>query len=548
MLRADTCAGDEQVGAIDIAPGKIHIGSANMASLAALKSETGNGTQIWGLWPSVVIALVVALPMLLPPVLPLADLGGHVGRYAIQLDAGRDSVLAQWYSFGWLLIPNLGADLLVEFLGPLAGLEPAVRMIVFLAAFLQAFGILAVSRAAHGRITPFAVLALPFVYAHSMLYGFLNYTLALGLLWCSVALWIAMSGDGPTRRRWVVFALIATVMWTCHLVGWALLCIAAGSQEFVGQYERRKALVPAALASVVPLSCLLVPWLIRLLTFQPSTGTGKSSGFFIMSEKFAELFQVFRDRWYMFDLASIEFVLAVIVWSWFTSRTRINRGLMLAALITTVCVIVVPHRLIGSFFADQRLIEPALLFALLAIGLSGRGGARLPHILFGAAVLFAGARLAGSAISLLQLGNRSAQDLAVLDALPRHAQMVTFRARPCPPPIEWTIDRWTHLSGYAVARRHAFSNDQWELPGGQLLTVHNPAAGAFQADDSQIVYETACLGRGGVAAKVAKVPAAIPYLWVIWSSDPKAFDQWQPIARRGRSVLYRRDATLTGRE
>lgn len=511
-----------------------------MASTAALNPPDKLSAAGLRLWPAVLIALLVMLPVCLPPVLPFADLSGHLGRYAIQLDGGRDPQLAQWYTFRWLWIPNLGVDLLVQLLGPIIGLEPAVRIIVAATAFLQAFGLLAVSRAVHGRITPFAIFALPFVYAHSLLYGFLNYTLALGLLWCSLALWIAMSKSGAIRGRWAVFAVVGTVMWTCHLVGWALLCIAAGSQELVRQHDRKKALIPAALASVGPLTCLLVPWVLKLLTFQPSTGAGRSNGFFLMADKLAELFQVFRDQWYYFDVVSLGIVVVAIVWAWCTRWTRLDRGLALAAIVTALCVIVVPVRLLGSFFADQRLIEPALLFALLAAGLSGRGPARLPRILFALAVLFAGARLVGNSVSLWQFGNRSAKELKVLDALPRHAQMITFRALRCPPPQQWTFDRWTHLSGYAIARRHAFSNDQWDVPGAQLLKVHNPAAGRFQVDDSQIVYERACRGRIGVVAQVKQVPAAISYLWILWSRAPKPLAGWQAIARNGGSVLYRR--------
>jgi len=177
---------------------------------------------------------------------------------------------------------------------------------------------------------------------------------------------------------------------------------------------------------------------------------------------------------------------------------------------------------------------------LLAIGLSGRGPTRLPHVLFAAAALFAGARLVGNTVSLWQLGNRSANALKVIEALPHHAQMVTFRALACPPPIQWTFDRWTHLSGYAIERRHAFSNDQWDVPGAQLLKMHNPAAGRFQADPSQIVYEVPCERKIDVAAAAQQVPAAIPYLWVLWSGRPRALAGWEPIAHDDGSVLYRR--------
>jgi hypothetical protein len=151
-------------------------------------------------------------------------------------------------------------------------------------------------------------------------------------------------------------------------------------------------------------------------------------------------------------------------------------------------------------------------------------------------------------MSLWHFGNQSARDLAVLEALPRHSQMVTFRARRCPPPMRWTLDRWTHLSGYAIARRHAFSNDQWEVPGAQLLHIHNPAAGRFETDDSQIVYEIPCLGHPGVVAKADQVPAAIPYLWVIWSGEPKPLSRWQPLSRSGRSVLYHRATASSARQ
>jgi hypothetical protein len=490
--------------------------------------------------PVVAIALLLTLPLLLPPILPLADLGGHIGRYAVQLDAGRDPYLSQWYTFRWLLIPNLGADLLVQGLAPLVGLEPAVRVIAMLAVFLQALGILASSKALHGRVTPFAIFALPLVYAHSFLYGFLNYTLSLGLLWCSLALWIEMSERGAIRRRWAVFAPIATIVWACHLVGWALLCIAAGSQEFMRQHERKPGWLPAAVASIAPLSCLLVPWIVKFLTFQPATGSGETDGFFHIVEKIGEVFQVFQGRWFLFDIVSAQIVVLVIVCSWLGGWSRLNRGLLLAAFVTTVCVIVVPQRLLGSFYADQRLIEPALTFALLAIGFSGRERGRLRQALFLAAIVFAGSRLIGNGVSLWQLGHRAAADLEVLEALPRHAQMVTLRAARCPPPMPWMLDRSTHLSGYAIARRHAYSNDQWDVPGAQLLRIHNPAVGPFATDGSVLVFETPCDGKPGVIAKAEQVPDAVLYLWVLWSGDPRPLASWEPLRRNGGSILYRR--------
>ena len=39
---------------------------------------------------------------------------------------------------------------------------------------------------------------------------------------------------------------------------------------------------------------------------------------------------------------------------------------------------------------------------------------------------------------------------------------------------------------------------------------------------------------------IGLVFVAIPYLWIVWSHQPKDIAGWQPVARNGGSVLYRR--------
>ena len=113
----------------------------------------------------VLLSALAALPAIFAPILPFTDLGGHVGRYAVQLDAGRSEVLRNWYSFEWGLLPNLGVDLLVQLLAPVMGLEPAVHLIVGSIPPLTVSGMLLLSRAAHGRIGVQALYALPLAFS-----------------------------------------------------------------------------------------------------------------------------------------------------------------------------------------------------------------------------------------------------------------------------------------------------------------------------------------------------------------------------------------------
>ncbi|MEO7690261.1 MAG: hypothetical protein ABIS51_13340, partial [Sphingomonas sp.] len=59
-------------------------------------------------WFVVVMVLVATIPLLWPPIPPLVDLPGHMGRYRVQLANADTPWLSEWYDFHWQLIGNLG--------------------------------------------------------------------------------------------------------------------------------------------------------------------------------------------------------------------------------------------------------------------------------------------------------------------------------------------------------------------------------------------------------------------------------------------------------
>ena len=79
----------------------------------------GNATRPW--WENrwLIAALIVAsaVPLLYPPIPPLVDLLGHMGRYRVELDLGHSPWLPLYYGYHWAAIGNLGVDLLVMALG-----------------------------------------------------------------------------------------------------------------------------------------------------------------------------------------------------------------------------------------------------------------------------------------------------------------------------------------------------------------------------------------------------------------------------------------------
>jgi hypothetical protein len=107
------------------------------------------------------VVLATMLPLVYPPVPPLVDLLGHMGRYRVELDLHHSPWLQQYYDYHWAAIGNLGVDLLIIPLGKLLGLEPAVKLIVLAIPPLTAIGMLWVARELHRHVPPTVFFALP---------------------------------------------------------------------------------------------------------------------------------------------------------------------------------------------------------------------------------------------------------------------------------------------------------------------------------------------------------------------------------------------------
>ncbi len=98
-----------------------------------------------------------------------------------------------------------------------------------------------------------------------------------------------------------------------------------------------------------------------------------------------------------------------------------------------------------------------------------------------------------------------------------------------------------------MARRAAFSNDQWELAGSALLTIDAPAMGAFAIDPSEVVLAAPCKDkqdRMTIDQALRGFPRdAFDYVWLI---APPPFDArllagTTPVWRDGASGLYKID-------
>ena len=111
--------------------------------------------------------------------------------------------------------------------------------------------------------------------------------------------------------------------------------------------------------------------------------------------------------------------------------------------------------------------------------------------------------------------------------------------------MPWGLNRNWHLPAMATVRRQAYSNDQWDMAGAQLMRPMKFDAGYFRHDPSQVVIAGRCRNKWrSLDWSLANLPrGAFDYIWLI---EPPVFD---PAGLRGttrtwsdgKNALYRID-------
>ena len=492
----------------------------------------------------ILVALVTAVPLVVPDVAPLVDLPGHMARYRVQLSHGTVPWLNDWYNFDWQLIGNLGVDLLIVPFEKLFGLELAVKLIVMTIPPLTAVGFLWIAREVHGRIPATALFALPLAYCYPFQFGFVNFALAMALALNAFALWLRLGRLDQFRLRAILFLPIGFLLWLTHTFGWGVLGVLAFSAELIREHDKRKGWIEPWFRAGLHCLPLAPPALLMVLWRSGGHATGQTADWFNWPAKINWLTMLLRDRWTMFDIGSVGVLLLVLLKGLRDPSIQYSRNLALSALFLLAVFLLLPRIVFGSAYADMRLAPFMVGIAVIALrpraGTSSRSGMVLALL----GLTFFLVRTAGTTVSYWIYDTVYDRELAALEKLPVGAKLVSFVGETCY--NQWTMTRLQHLPGMAMVRRLAYTNDQWSMPGAQMLTVRYAPAKRFAHDASQIVTSTQCPTEWWrpISISLVKFPRdAFDYVWLI---SPPNYDKRLeqgliPVWRDGNSALFRID-------
>ena len=510
------------------------------AAAAAAESAQPRG---WWENPAVLAAVILlsAVPLLYPEIPPLVDLMGHMGRYRVQLDLADSPWLRDYYGFEWAAIGNLGVDLLVMPLAPLIGLEPAVKLIVVSIPPLTVAGFLWVAREVHGRIPPTAFFAIPFAYGHPFLFGFVNYALSMALAFLAFALWLRLARLGRLRLRAALFVPISLVVFFAHTYGWGALGLMCFSAEAVRQHDRGIGWLRSGVKAALHASVMALP-LVIMVAWRSETHGGDTGDWFNLMTKIMWLKMALRDRWELYDFASVVAIALLLLWARGNRTVTFSRNLAFSGLVLIAGFLLLPRIIFGSAYADMRLVPYMIAVLVLAIRFRGATDLRLGTILAVGGLLFTLVRLGTTTASLAIAASDHQAKLDALDQVPMGARVVSLVRMPCTG--LWSLPRNSHLGGMVIVRRHGFSNDQWVVEGANLLRLEHRAAGEFAADPSQIVRPPECANAywPSLDQSLEVLPRdAFDYVWLINPPpyDPRLVEDMQEVWRGPGSILYR---------
>lgn len=495
-----------------------------------------------GWWSSPVyvalLLLLMAVPLLWPSFPPLDDVPTHMGRFRIQAGMADAPTLAAIFSIHWMPVGNLGVDLLVWLIQPWFGIELATKLVIILIPLVSAAGLLLIAKEAHGYLPASAAFALPLVYGYAFQYGFINFSLGAGLAFLCFGLVLRYQ----RLKRPIVWRLLillgSIVIYFAHIFGWVVFGLLVGGNALyrhVISWRIGLGMIRAVVLEGLLLGLPLIP----IVAWRSGDNAGETSPYFDILHKWGWIESAMRDRWVQWDGLSALGCVALIVLG-IIGIARMSRRLLVIFLVMTAFYTVIPYAFFGLIYADMRIAPLAMAIGVVAVAPRAGWGKTMAALIALLAFGFVAARTATATVSYMRYAQDHDRWLQALPHIPKGSRVVAFIAPPCP--RGWNVPRIVHLPSMAIVRRDAFANDQFDMPGAQLVEVGPSIPRAFAYHSSEQVRLPGCdRPEPLLSDRIAELPRdSFDQLWLL-GVDPanRPKEKWlKPLWFDERSVLY----------
>ena len=206
------------------------------------------------------LMLLTALPFLVVTTPPLVDYPNHMARMAVVIaqDQGQPLGLPQdpYYDIVWQALPNITLDVVVPFLARFMSLDAAMRGFVASSMLLMSSGGLALSYAIWRRWSYWHSAVFVLLQGRVLLWGLLNYLMAIGLVLWAMAAWVTWRERKPALAIALLIPLSLAVYFS-HIAGFVCLAsLLLGWEIYAILYDHRFGLISAQTAMRIKLNAV----------------------------------------------------------------------------------------------------------------------------------------------------------------------------------------------------------------------------------------------------------------------------------------------------
>lgn len=356
-------------------------------------SGAGDGADRWVAAMTLAAFATIALPPLACWMPPLLDYPNHYARLWLIAEGLEGGPASGMYALDWSSSwTNIGIDLMAWALGPLAPTGVIGRLAVTAAVVLPPMGAWSLNRRIFGPGKWWAAVVPAAAWTATLIAGFLNYQIALGL----ALLAAAVDGRlGRWRLAWrlaISLGLIAFHAFGLFLYAAALCGLALGADLRPLRSPRSWPGLMARLieAAAAPVTAVALFWWLA-----PMRPTGAMV--FIDLNWSNSLYLVFSAIG-TYDLRIDQALMAIpallLVTAAVTRRLKAHAGLAVAAALVLIATLAAPAAAGGAYWVNQRLPIMALLLLLAAVDPQLEGSVRWARVLAAACLAIVAARTA----------------------------------------------------------------------------------------------------------------------------------------------------------
>ncbi len=449
-------------------------------------------------WP--LAALIAATCLLIVPLwavhIPgMPDYPAHLAGFALISDGARAAPLANFYVIHWVFVPNLASELAVPLLGKVMPLNAAIKLFLSAAVAMWVLGPAAIQRAATGRLGPEPLAGAFFAYNANFTWGFFNYTFAAGLSFVVFAAWIwTDKRRGPFTLAG--FALAATALYACHLIGAVIFLAMAGCYEATRAWEEQKWSFAALAKRVFPLVLIFLPAAIAFLFLKPA-GTGSNEFAFDFGDTIGDRLAATIQSSYSEPAYLLIGALAILVFAGFAyGKLKMLPVLTPLVLMLALLTLVSPEWALGGWGVDLRL--PAVLGVMVFAAMEWNIGKRTAAALGAALLLVACWISATMALSWMGTDKQYQEFRAAISQISQGSRIVTVVDSNA---LDEAPDQpYWHMAEFAIPDRGAFTSLMFATKGQHVVQLRPPydrlAASSAEQGSPPDVTELEALSLG----------------------------------------------------